>query len=135
MMYMYIFVYYTYILYIHLYIYIRIYTREETLEKSDGQLAARERDVEASDKASVPQVRKLVTYGNMAVLANKMAVSTRQALKEREELPSDSQVMEQKMAAAALGAEQTEQQLLRANRWDVWARCLQSARATNTTST
>lgn len=93
-----------------------IYTREETLEKADGQLAARERDLEAGDKVSVPQIRKLVTYGNMAVLANKMAASTRQALKERKEHPSDSQVMEQKMAAAALGAEQTEQQLLRANR-------------------
>lgn len=101
-------------------IYIREETVDKTVDKVDGGAAARKRDPEDSDKVTAPQVvRKLATYGSMAVLANRVAAGTRQALKKHGEGPPDSQAMEQKIAAAALGAEQTEKQLLRANRYDI----------------
>lgn len=94
------------------------YFAEVRAKKADRKEEARERDLSLSEKAAAARsrLRKVVAYGNMAVMAGRLASGTRQRLEEAVAEPSKRNSLEQEMAVAAMGAKHTEQQLLRASR-------------------
>lgn len=89
---------------------------QEMGETLAQQQAAQEQDLRPAAKATASsQQRQMATYGHVAIFAGRMAAVTRQALKARGG-HSEINTMEMEVSTAALGAKQTEQQLLRDNR-------------------
>lgn len=91
---------------------------EERVERSDRQEEARAGDLASSQKKAnaKARLRNVVAYGNMAVMAGRLAAGTRERLKKASEEPSEKDLLKEEMAVAAMGASHTEQQLLRASR-------------------
>ncbi|CAM9783784.1 unnamed protein product, partial [Hapterophycus canaliculatus] len=87
-------------------------------EKVDLQEAVREQDlgVARRQESARLETAKLVTYANMAVMANRLTSQTRLRLSTSGSEPSEQDRMAEEMAVAAIGAKHTEQQLLRASR-------------------
>ncbi len=61
----------------------------------------------------------MATYGSMVVMAGRLASETRQRRNKTTAEPSEVDILEEKMAVAAMGAKHTEQQLLQASRLGV----------------
>lgn len=88
------------------------------IEKNDQQEDARKTDLGESEKKAAARGRlgKVATYGSMIVMASRLASETRQRRTKAVEQPSEVDVLQEKMAVAAMGAKHTEQQLLQASR-------------------
>lgn len=92
--------------------------RPERVERVDQQQETSKRDLRPSEERAAAKGRlgKMVNYGSMVVLAGRLASETRQRRNKATAEPSEVDLLEEKMAVAAMGAKHTEQQLLQASR-------------------
>ena len=88
------------------------------IEKVGQQQEAQKTDLAESEKKAAARGRlgKVATYGSMIVMASRLASETRQRRTKAIEQPSEVDLLQEKMAVAAMGAKHTEQQLLQASR-------------------
>lgn len=93
----------------------------ERIEKVHQQQKTSEQDLRSSEKRAAARGRlgKMATYGSMVVMAGRLASETRQRRNKTTAEPSEVDILEEKMAVAAMGAKHTEQQLLQASRLGV----------------